>query len=615
MLRTEIINLLAERAEVPQLEAARFMEIFLYKLSELLLEGDRFKLDNLGEFVISSRQKNANAKAASGKIFQFTPAGTSETVTFGVPPAQSANTNPLDDYFSLSITGKFIPVRGETAVVDGLPQSADEMRRFLEQHAGLLLQEGNFLRAQQKKAPVTEEVDDQLSKEAFLPFNQPKEMIAPEILPSPGETSWEFGNDWKKEYEEDILLDAGAEHNAEMDFDFKVTREADDMNWDFGAEEKAQAKEDKIAEQKPPVHEEPKEFDLESFAPVRAMTRELEIDLSEFNESGEEEQVEEEEDYEDDIVPEDFDALFKKSLAENVMNVQLPPPEEIPEEEPVEEEEEPEHEEISVPDGDSQAALDLRGLKLSRHITPEEDMEFNGIRDRIERKSNEPQKSYVGYYILAFLILSISGGLVYTKLYGIPSWADKYFKKKDVEVQLKASPTDIERDYAFPVSYPYERAAVVMVPQPVHDSVATAAAPVQEAPKQEPAKQVPVKQEPVKQVAQQKAPQKAEVPAKDSKSKPEQKNQPEQGKKITSSSYRDAFIEPAQGGFEIQVMSLGANDKASAEKAAARLRSYGFHSFVIEKEIPKRGTVNRVRVGPFASRQEAESALRKIKGE
>jgi cell division septation protein DedD/nucleoid DNA-binding protein len=603
MLRTEIINLLAEKAGVPQLEAARFMEIFLYKLSELLLEGDRFKLAGLGDFVISSRANAQGKKSGAGKIFQFSPASGGDTVPFGVPPAQALTANPIDEFFTLRINSKFIPVRGESLPTDELPPSPEEMRKYLDQHAGLLLQTGTFQRAQRAREPEPDFADEALSKEAFLPFAAPKAKQTREIPPAEEETSWEFGSDWKKEYEEDLLLDTEDDHSADLDFDFKVTREPDSMNWDFGPEEKPKAKPAEPEEET--EHKGPKDFDIEAFAPVRSLTRELEIDLTELEGDQEEEEIAEEEDYEDDIVPEDFDALFKKSLAENVLSAQMAPPEEPGEDDGFhinesELEDNGEDGEV-IPAGDGMEAIDLRGRKLSRHITPEEGLEFNGIRDTIEHKSYERPKSYVGYYILAFVLLTGAGCLVYTKLYGMPEWADKMINKKEAEVQLKASPTDIERDYAFPVSYPYEKVNVVMTPQPLPGNETKESAPAQQA-----------AQEPVQKPVEQKVEKKIEqAPAKVVKETPA----PDKSVKITSAAYKDAFIEPVKGGFEIQVMSLGANDKASAEKAAARLRSFGFNSFVVEKENPKRGIVNRVRVGPFTSRPDAEKALRKIKGE
>lgn len=622
------------------MEAARFMEIFLYKLSELLLEGDRFKIADFGEFVISSQQKGATKSKAAGKIFLFTPQGESGSVTFGAPTSYSANVNPLDPLFTLGINRRFIPVRGEVFSSDGLPSGPDEMRKYLEQHAGLLLQEGTFVRSQTKGASEPQE-DENLPSEAFLPFSTPKLNLTAERPAEPEETAWEFGNDWKKEYEEDLLLESGEESARASSKVSKTQKESELSGWDFGQEEEIKSK------SKPEEEEDSSdEFDLSAFAPVRSMTREMEIDLSELDtdtESDEEseesfeinhykdteqeedeyendEEEDEDEDYEDDIIPEDFDSLFKKSLAENVMNAG-----------PAKDENEDEGDfgidssglELTEEDYDedgtglsrsAREAVDLRGQRLSRHISPEEEMEFSGIKGTVERAAPIKQKSYIGYYIIAFLLLSGVGFLVYSKLYGMPMWASDLINKKAPEIQLKASPTVVERDYAFPVSYPYDKIAAVMPPQTITEEKTAA----KDSVKQEPAKQEPAKQEPSKPEPAKQTPVKQET-AKPVKQEPPKKVVPppveDKGKKISSAEYKGAFIEPSQKGFEIQVMSLGPNDKASAEKAASRLRSLGLNSFVVEKEIPKRGVVNRVRVGPFSSRQDAEKALRKIKGE
>jgi cell division septation protein DedD len=65
--------------------------------------------------------------------------------------------------------------------------------------------------------------------------------------------------------------------------------------------------------------------------------------------------------------------------------------------------------------------------------------------------------------------------------------------------------------------------------------------------------------------------------------------------------------EPASGGFRVQVLSVSSRTDADAE--AARLSRQGLPARV-EPGTGPRGAVYRVRVGPYATREEAEEASR-----
>lgn len=66
---------------------------------------------------------------------------------------------------------------------------------------------------------------------------------------------------------------------------------------------------------------------------------------------------------------------------------------------------------------------------------------------------------------------------------------------------------------------------------------------------------------------------------------------------------------PASGGFRIQVLSV--SSRADADAEAARLTRGGLPARVEPGNGP-RGTVYRVRVGPYATREEAEQAGRRL---
>jgi DedD protein len=69
---------------------------------------------------------------------------------------------------------------------------------------------------------------------------------------------------------------------------------------------------------------------------------------------------------------------------------------------------------------------------------------------------------------------------------------------------------------------------------------------------------------------------------------------------------------PTSGGFRVQIVSVSSRAEADAE--AARLSRRGFSARVEPGTGPK-GTIYRVRVGPFSSREDAERASQRLAAE
>lgn len=61
----------------------------------------------------------------------------------------------------------------------------------------------------------------------------------------------------------------------------------------------------------------------------------------------------------------------------------------------------------------------------------------------------------------------------------------------------------------------------------------------------------------------------------------------------------------AKGAFTLQVVAY--NDEAQADSAVAALKAKHLEAYAVTAEIPGKGTIHRVRVGHFASRDAAES--------
>jgi DedD protein len=69
---------------------------------------------------------------------------------------------------------------------------------------------------------------------------------------------------------------------------------------------------------------------------------------------------------------------------------------------------------------------------------------------------------------------------------------------------------------------------------------------------------------------------------------------------------------PAAGGYSVQLAAF--IDDKGANSLAGKLKRAG-HTSYVEPYTTSRGTVWRVRVGPFATREAAEAARNKLKAE
>ncbi|MBI5727526.1 MAG: HU family DNA-binding protein, partial [Ignavibacteriales bacterium] len=302
MNRAEIIQTLAIRAGMPQLEAGKFMEVFLRKLVALLVHGDAFFLQSFGSFEVV---KPGNVPASGeDSVIIYRPDGAydnDEQLVFRVPVSSAETINPLDLYFSMGVNKPLIPLKGQKFVQDELPTSPLELRKFAEYKADTILGKGEIRR----NAFGTEY--DSIKKR----YNQPVSGIDL-TLQGEKQSNWEFGDDWKKEYEVETLLTGGSNEITD-EFPLESAAKPEDTGWDFGGDDDETPSGRETADYTAGYEIPLQGFGGRSpFPPDAAKTRELEIDMSEFDE---------EDEGEDNIEQEaaDFDSLFKKSLAENML--------------------------------------------------------------------------------------------------------------------------------------------------------------------------------------------------------------------------------------------------------------------------------------------------------
>ena len=598
MTRAEVIREIAIRGEIPQLEASRFMELFLLKLASLLVEGDSLNFAGLGDFTLIKISSAQAAVQQLSNAIKFVPEQASSSqseLIFGIPTNSHETVSDLDLYFNLGINKPLIPLKGNVAVTDDVPTSPLEIRKYFEQKVDHILTGGVIERASSYNTSSWDTLYDESP-------NQKPQIEAEDGLDVP----WEFGGDWKKEYEEEsILASTGDFHDGgyKAPTDKPEPKEETEAGWDFGQLDSQETQ-----------HDEKNFFtqDEETPSPVTGLTRELEIDLSEFegdkiHETSETDALE------------DFDSIFKKSLAQNMFEQT---PEDIEEQYKKEQYQrvrstseilnlpsflEEETEEV-MDDGPANPAIDLRGNKLSRQFNDER-FSPKGITHSYIPATLQKAYTSSKWYVLAFIIVTVIASLLYSKLYTPPAKIKQApvatvtpVKVEQDIVVRKIIPTVIERDYSFPVTYPYAAAEPKNVapltgkqgkPEPAttvpHNDVKPVPKEVKKETEQPAAQVVQKKEQPVMPQASQKK----VVTGKDV------------SRNVAGNIYQEG------NSFQIQVMSI--KDQSKAEQEVSRLKGMGIQATVREVEIPKRGLWYRVRIGGFNTIQEAEQFARKIR--
>jgi nucleoid DNA-binding protein len=575
MTRSEVIREIAIRGDIPQLEAGRFMEIFLLKMASVLVEGDSLTLDGLGSFTrikMTSDQKRDSSGSDAIRFVPEHPTSLQGDLLFGIPTDVFASPNNLDPYFNLGINKPLIPLKGQPVVVDNIPSSPHEIRKYFDQKISIIIGSGLLERtAASREAKLA----------AILEESHPE----PEKVPVEVEIEvpWEFGSEWKKEQGENILSASELPEGK-----LPATESADaidgEADWDFGAtnEDEEEVREEKAL----PSY-------MELVKTSEKATQEFSIDLSEFEKDHTEERTPEEK------IPADEVGSNENTQAVELSDVLAKKIHEEEEKEAERKRNEAEFDEefekfryqrvrstaeiLNIPhflEDDTEAML--QGKKsvdneIVEPVKPE-------VPELPEEPAQEPEREEEirksGFFrtfvwiLLLLIIAGVIGYFVYAKVY-----RPEQEKKAKAASQSAVNPNIIERDYAFPVTYPYPPVQPAVKAdtsvQTGRDTNYLSAPPkgvIEE--KKTPGTGKVVKETNTKVSS---APQKVAPPAHNPAIKKE---------KVRNS-------QEAEGSY-VQVMSV--KIKSIAESEAAKLRSMGKKVIIQEAEIPGRGTWYRVKV-------------------
>lgn len=503
MTRTELIKKIINFVGVQEKDAKQFVELFLFKLASELNNNQIFYHEHLGYFYIQKiSTENLNEDISSDVIFYSTtnnfleihPFGNnlSQTLLFNIPSIKNQIIDETESYFSLSIGKPTIPKDKMNEYETFAYLSEYETRSLLESKVERLFKQGKVLNENenkfQKKKNINykdyeNELENLIQNDEQDIFSFDKDLAS--------EIPWDFGKDWKQEFDEDIILNSEDAQTTQFKFD-KINEE--EFSWDFGFIEENEPNEideknrinsdeedflvqdkmieqnindnkqisnqkeinkkinDKVNEEK---FEQPIEPEIDDFKLVKTRTRELKIDLSEFwgtDSSGNEflEDRNEFPSYEDFILEEERknEIQNKSSKIEKISSPEII---EIREKNLQEE---------SVPfdyiKQEEKKEKQIQTIKTSDFIIDKHEVlkEQKKIK-KFDKLKKEPRKSNILYVVLSVFFVVIIFFIVFWKMYGIPTWLYTPPKVNQNNIS-KANPVIINRDYDIPINYPYK---------------------------------------------------------------------------------------------------------------------------------------------------------------
>ena len=481
MTRAELVKKLTSYAVVDEGYAALFMETFLMLLHKRLHKYDTFILP----FEISFSQQKIIRN--NEEFFLITCSSTGkiaipgEDLVFAVPSVDNEFHPDKYAVFSIGIAKQIIPTK--EMVASGFTfEPSFSLKKYFRGKAENLLQSGEFISKKTEPSEFAWDFTSPDHKNRFSTDESLREEISKEVQ----EFSWDFGNNWKRELQEEEIL--SVDESVDGIFGSKSPREEEDVkevvaedvgggNFEEVESEKVFASEDeKISQTRieevdfSKLHEklEKKESGSE-YQEVRAKTQEMSIDLSEFEKSfdsdlnGEEPEGSSQEEESEELSVNQLDDEFVhvQSTSEVVL---------AQEQEGL----------LTATDPFKSYTIEkteLESKKSSRYSTEKENITNIPIEKTLVEEDDFPEeeesldkdnkqvkrgKGTLFWTAISAVLIIVIFIFLYWKMWGIPPWLNMPNQTAQVG---KSKPAVIERGYDIPVTYPYE-VKITEVPKP-----------------------------------------------------------------------------------------------------------------------------------------------------
>ena len=635
MTTIELINITAKKADIRESDAKFFFELFIKRLSDKMKPGESVKFSDVGFFHLRTAKKNEGSKednkAGSEKVKNYVILFSEKLEQmddlehnniFNIHDIPEGEHDEIDSYFSLSVGKPVLPVEG---IPDG---EQIKYQTVMERRKTLLAKAEQLVSITEKLEEVTgkEEIvfEKSLLSKSKIEFLKADPLT--DETPFTGEDTFQSDEDLRNrelKFDENIPNQIengkspepqkGAKPEADMD---KST--AEKLTWNFGrdvfdkkVDYKREESEDIPAEkeqdeEEEPVEEieteklseeiiEPKEDEPETSPDI---DEEIDTDGTDFSVEQEEKQGEAEieldeklksiiDDYITKDEPEKFGAYERvKSFVSNVKKDKTI---DENEQEKIEETGEPELAEIEE-ETTEEGFLEVQS-KSTEYQLDDKKEKTRKEKELVQSKKSSREDKYLYKrrkrnfvpFLVAFFAIVFVVAVVYLYLE-----SDTIFKSEEVEEDVlqivrPATVNVIEREYIFPVTYPYSISETKEEISGINLALFSD-------------KEIVIKPPVPKQVTDTKEEETTIV-------KEDEQSSIEESLGLVSKNvykYKDYYI--------VQVASF--KSYSIAEEEAKVYKEMGYNAFVEIAEISG-GTWFRLRVGDFTTREKANSFANK----
>lgn len=244
MTRSELIRKISKRAGVPDSETKVFFEIFLKRLSSILTTGQAVYLKGVGYLYLvqgnikrfQDEVEQENVKPEIMELFYFadrpvTDIYSSDGMFFIVPVPEEDDFNAVDSAFSLSFGKPLIPFKGVVETEFFIPHTGSELRRLVESKVDKTIEHAELIEATQFADTVVD-IDEILFFRSKDQYSEDESTLSFEDLLS--------DKDITKQIEEDAIIDL-----AETVDDKNNLVSKPSISWDFDSFDEITAGKDK----------------------------------------------------------------------------------------------------------------------------------------------------------------------------------------------------------------------------------------------------------------------------------------------------------------------------------------------------------------------------------
>jgi len=626
MTTIELINIVAKKAGIRELEAKFFFELFIKRLSDRMKPGESVKFNDVGYFHLRTVKKNAESKednkTSSDKVKNYVILFSKQSeqmddlennIIFNVHDIPEGEQDEIDSYFSLSVGKPLIPVEGVTDGEQFKMQTGIELRETLLNKAEQLVGIAEKLEGVIGNEEITlEKSEFSKRKKEFLesePLPDETPITGEDTFPNPDNIrdsitnydeyiSGKIENEISHETEEGVKPETDMDESSSEKLPWNFGRDVFDKKVDYKSEKSEDIAAEKDEEE--PVEEietgkpsdeliEAKEDEPEASS---ISDEEIDKDSTDFGIEQEEVQTEKEieqdeklksiiDDYITKNEPEKFGAFERvKSYVSNVKK------DKTEQEEIIEETDEPELAEIEEETTDD-GFLEVQSKSTEYHldndkakIKKEKETASSKKSSREDRYLYKKTKRSIVPFLVAFFAIVFVVAIVYLYME-----SDSIFKSEEIEEDIlpivrPTSVTVIEREYIFPVTYPYSVSETGEEIPGINLALFSD-------------EEIVFKPPVPKQVIDEKE-------EETTVTKEDEQSSSEESIGLVSKNiykYKDYYV--------VQVAAFKSYSVAKEE--AKKYEEMGYNTFVEIAEITDQGTWFRLRVGDFTTREKANS--------